>query len=242
MCDKPLVNEPTSKTSPQQPLSAGGERSPSRASLPSISKVEAGSERPMRVQMTVALVLGLALVAVPLYLWRRPRTDGPVAESTVTTPGVPVTLSSATLPAGATPGAPGTIVAISPAEPAKAAVQVTDVRVVACHDLGPRKISAADCGHVDAVEKAFAAAVRETGTCLAEPSPGATVGYSLDVNFAKHTKHVVSPKDARSIRSAKVVAPCLKLVKEKVDAMAIDQVPHDHARYRFMVSATYPTK
>lgn len=208
------------------------------------SEANSGSERPMRVQMTVALVLGLALVAVPLYLWRRPRTDGPIAETSVTMPGVPVTLSSAVMPIGAggapgVQGAPGTIIAIAPEQP-KPLVQVSDVRVVSCHDLGPKKISAADCGHVDAVEKAFAAAVRETSTCLTEPSPGATVGYSLDVNFQKRRKRIVSPRDARSIRSAKIIAPCVALVRAKLETLALEQIPHDHARYRFMVSATYP--
>src|SRR5512140_1027414 len=40
-----------------------------------------GYDRPARLQMLVALVLGLVLVAIPLYLWRRPRAESPIVSA-----------------------------------------------------------------------------------------------------------------------------------------------------------------
>src|SRR5690242_10600902 len=45
-----------------------------------------GYDRPARLQMIVALVLGLVLVAIPLYLWRRPRAESAVVATDADAP------------------------------------------------------------------------------------------------------------------------------------------------------------
>ena len=46
-----------------------------RSSRASFDALDAQVDRPARLQMIVALILGLVLVAIPLYLWRRPRAE-----------------------------------------------------------------------------------------------------------------------------------------------------------------------
>src|SRR6185503_11184015 len=46
-----------------------------RSSRASFEALDAQVDRPARLQMIVALILGLVLVAIPLYLWRRPRAE-----------------------------------------------------------------------------------------------------------------------------------------------------------------------
>src|SRR5688572_28817811 len=49
-----------------------------------------GGERPVRLQIIIALVAGLILVAVPLYLWRRPRPESiPSADAATADAGLP---------------------------------------------------------------------------------------------------------------------------------------------------------
>src|SRR5438046_6786605 len=67
----PLSSSPPSQPSPYRYLGRGG------------------GERPVRLQIIIALVAGLILVAVPLYLWRRPRPESiPNADAAVADAGV----------------------------------------------------------------------------------------------------------------------------------------------------------
>src|SRR6185437_12767885 len=51
------------------------EPKPERPRAGESASIDLGSVgRPARVQMIAALLLGLVLVAIPLYLWRRPRS------------------------------------------------------------------------------------------------------------------------------------------------------------------------
>src|SRR5258708_33929931 len=82
-------------------------------------------DRPMRVQLAVALVVGVVLVASGLYLWRRPRL-----------PGDPGAAESAPAQGPALPAEGGGIVAgvVDAAPPSR--VHLSDPRVVACMDRG----------------------------------------------------------------------------------------------------------
>src|SRR5215467_12825087 len=71
MTRPPFLSGPPSQPSPYRYLGRGG------------------SERPVRLQIIIALVAGLILVAVPLYLWRRPRPESiPNADAAVVDAGV----------------------------------------------------------------------------------------------------------------------------------------------------------
>ena len=57
-----------------------------RSGLPSTPpspyrQLGSGGQQPVRVQMIIGLVVGLVLVAVPLYLWRRPEQASTPAAS-----------------------------------------------------------------------------------------------------------------------------------------------------------------
>src|SRR5689334_23417156 len=69
----PFPSSPPSQPSPYRYLGRGG------------------GERPVKLQIIIALVAGLILVAVPLYLWRRPRPESiPSADAAVVDAGAPV--------------------------------------------------------------------------------------------------------------------------------------------------------
>ena len=127
----------------RRPSSSSGDTSPpglTRASSPpseprsasrgSFSQLDIGAaDRPARLQMIVALILGLVLVAIPLYLWRRPRADA-VAVTGATDAG---------------------LVAASAAPPLSAApvgeekVNTADLKILLCQDPGSKKTSPEQC-------------------------------------------------------------------------------------------------
>ncbi|MEJ7735124.1 MAG: hypothetical protein WKG00_38795 [Polyangiaceae bacterium] len=77
-----LPSSPPSQPSPYRYLGSGG-----------------NGDRPVRLQIVIALVAALILAAVPLYLWRRPRPESiPSADAAVA--------SAATLPIAAPPPPP----------------------------------------------------------------------------------------------------------------------------------------
>src|SRR5437763_10282320 len=82
----------------------------------------AGYDRPARLQMLVALVLGLVLVAIPLYLWRRPRAESPIVSAQPDAEAAPLA-ASLDADAGDDAGGP---------------VAIGEFKVLECHDPGSR--------------------------------------------------------------------------------------------------------
>lgn len=194
---------------------------PSRASL---SSLDAAIERPARLQMIVALMLGLVLVAIPLYLWRRPRAESIAVARANADAGAMSTLTT-------TPPAPVDV------EPKPT---LSDPRVLACMDPGPKKTPPDQCDRLTDVEKAFAKAIEESMSCVPKDAGGGTIQYVADVSFKRKTIGVVAPKEGRSMENGKIAGACASAVKAKLHAVSLDAVTHAHARYKISITATYP--
>ncbi len=190
-----------------------------RASRTSFNQIELTSDRPARLQMIVALVLGLVLVAIPLYLWRRPRAES-------------ITVSTSGSAAAATVEPTST----APLEP-KAVV--SDVKVISCQDPGPKKTAADQCDHVAELEKAVTKAVEESGACAPKDSGGGAVGFVADVSFKRHSVSVSTVKEKTTMKSGKTVSACQSAVKSKLGGLPFDTITHSHARYKIAVTGTY---
>ena len=191
---------------------------PRTASRGSFSQLDlAAADRPARLQMIVALVLGLVLVAIPLYLWRRPRADA-VAVST----------------GDAADSVPPPPPAMNEDKPA-----VSEVRTLACQDPGPKKTSPGECDHLADIEKALTKAIEDSASCITKDLGGGTIEYVADVSFRQKKINVVTPKDGHSLHNAKAVAVCQAAVKSRLAAVPLDPVQHAHARYKLSATATY---
>ena len=114
-----------------------------------------------------------------------------------------------------------------------------DARSILCQDPGPKKTSPEQCDHVVDVEKALAKAIEESASCVPKDAGGGTIQYVTDVSFKRKAINVATPKDARSMKNAKVVAACQSAVKAKLQALSLDSVAHTHARYKIAITATY---
>lgn len=180
-----------------------------------------GADRPARLQMIVALILGLVLVAIPLYLWRRPRADAVV-----------VTGSADAGASASTAAAPTPTVEEKPT--------ASDLRILLCQDPGPKKTAPEQCDHVVDVEKAFAKAIEESASCLPKDAGGGTVVYVADVSFKRRAVNVATPKEGRTMKNLKAISACQAAVKSRLQALPLDPITHAHARYKIAMTATYP--
>jgi hypothetical protein len=188
-------------------------------------------DRPARIQMFVALGLGFVLVAIPLYLWRRPRAEtDPVTGSAEAKAAVVLTLAEA--------GA-----AFAPADAgASSPVALSEPKVSECHDPGPRRTAPGECDHLPQFEKAFAKAIDDAASCVPAAAGGGTIVYAADVSYARKKSPVVLtlPKEGRTMKNQKVIANCTAAVKKNLASAQLDPGAHQHSRYKVTILATYP--
>src|SRR4051794_30394113 len=130
---------------PHEPSLPPSEPRPNRGGLGQLAF--GGYERPARVQMIVALLLGLVLVAIPLYLWRRPRAESSVAAE--------ADAGSALAAAQAFDAGPPTDAA------PPSGITLTAPSIVECHDPGPKKTPVEQCDHLVPFEQSFAKAIED---------------------------------------------------------------------------------
>jgi hypothetical protein len=97
-----------------------------------------------------------------------------------------------------------------------------------------------ECDHVTDVEKAFAKAIEDTASCVPKDAGGGTIQFVADVSFKRKALNVTTPKDARTMKNAKVVSACQSAVKSKLQALSLDPIQHAHARYKIAITASYP--
>ncbi|MDP9150021.1 MAG: hypothetical protein M3O36_08795 [Myxococcota bacterium] len=190
-------------------------------------------DRHGRVLILAAWVLGLVLVALGLYVWRRPQAAGDAAEPGGHAEG------EATSPSAA-PAAP-------PEGGARSPLIVSDARVLGCHDRGPKKTPPDQCDHLPPVEQALASAIAQSVACVPQGSAGdgggsvsgQTIEYVADVSFSRHRVSLTLPRAGRSLNDRKVLAACAAGVQGALRALALQGIDHQHARYEIAVTATY---
>jgi hypothetical protein len=188
----------------------------------------AAQDRSARTQLGAALLVGLVLIASGLYLWRRPRLQADAATIAETD----------TSAASAADDAGGRIIAAADAG-SPSPITLSDTRVVACHDRGPKKTPADQCDHVATLEKALVNAVEQSAACVPESVGAGTIEYVADVSFSRHKVSVVLPRAGRSVRDLKVVGACATAVRSAMYSVPLEGFDHQHARYKISVTATY---
>ncbi|HEY3254125.1 MAG TPA: hypothetical protein VGJ91_09265, partial [Polyangiaceae bacterium] len=164
---------------------------PSRTSFPSGSgdpssrRLGVGSgtrDRPLRAQIVVALVAVCILIAVPLYLLRRPGGKSAAVAS-----------ASVSLDAGKAPAAPGSAgTTLSPLDGGKPPerLRVAAVQHVRCGASASGGHEGNVCDSVPFFEEALSKAVRENPDCAPKANEQGTVNYVLTVDFQRKALHL----------------------------------------------------
>lgn len=224
---RPGEMSPSSSSEPRRgPLSSRASVPPSdpRSSRASFEAIDAQLDRPARLQMIVALVLGLLLVAIPLYLWRRPHTEA-------------LTVPLEALDAGLLPTVVGT-----PDVPDDERLALSEPKTLSCHNPGPNKTPREQCDRVAPLEEAFAQAIEGSASCVPAGAGGETIIFVADVNFQRKTITVSTPREGRTLKSPRIAAACQRAVRAKLAALPLETMEHEHVRYRLSITATYPSE
>src|SRR5262245_27190617 len=167
MASRPPLLGPPSQPSPYRYLGRGG------------------GERPVRLQIVIALVAGLILVAVPLYLWRRPKPES--------IPSADAAVASATAP---TPVAPPPIDAGPPG------IKLSPFTTIRCENPGPEKTPPERCAHIPFIEDGLARAIRENAPCAVASKTPYTVSFVLEMDFRRKRSNLFVGKST-TVKRAK---------------------------------------
>jgi hypothetical protein len=186
----------------------------------------------MRVQLIIALVAGLVLVAVPLYLWRRPgaskhdSVDGG-ADAAVVEAG-PLPDATTNLLAAALDGG-----SVSSGD-----IALEKVKMVKCQRPGPGKTTPDMCDRQPFFEEALVKAVLENVSCAPKVPKGGSVSFAMKIDFKKKSFHVWAGRSG-TIR-AKRAAPVIECISRAIPTPNWEALAHQYTVYTIAVQATYP--
>jgi hypothetical protein len=209
---------------------------PNRPSLPSEPSLRrlgvgggGGGDRPFRAQLIVALVVGVVLLAVPLYLWRRPSG----AENAPPDAGAGPDGGGA---AGSDAAMAATAALDAGAEPER--VKLGSVQRVKCGASARGGMEGSLCDRLTFFEEQLARAVRDNVDCAPKTGKEGTINYVLTVDFTGKKVHVF-PGASGSWKgpAARKSAAC---VKRGLSAPDWANIPHQYKHYSLAVLATYP--
>ncbi|MBK8259580.1 MAG: hypothetical protein IPK82_43860 [Polyangiaceae bacterium] len=208
MASRPPLLGPPSQPSPYRYLGRGG------------------GERPVRLQIVIALVAGLILVAVPLYLWRRPRPESIPSADAAVAASASASASAALAPA--------------PLPPPPPVVQLSPFTTLKCENPGPGKTPPERCDHIPFFEDGLARAIRDNIACAPASTTPLKVSYVLEIDFRKKRTNVFIGKSS-TIKKEKG-KELLRCVTRGMPTADWGTIVHQYARYKVNVTATYPPK
>lgn len=178
----------------------------------------------MRLQIIIALVAGLILVAVPLYLWRRPRPESiPSADAAVADAGAPETGT-------------GNMIVSFDAGPS-GGVTVGTPTTIRCENPGPGKTPPERCDHVTFFEDSLAKTLRDNVACAPASKASFTVSFVMETDFRQKKLNLFAGKSS-TLKRAKA-QQLLRCIKKAMPTPDWGTISHQYARYKVNVLATY---
>jgi hypothetical protein len=188
-----------------------------------------GGGKPLRAQLVVAGVVGVILIAVPLYLVRRPSgAPAPQPEPSALASGARLPPSPVAVDAGASP----------PPKPAERVKLGAPQRVKCGASATNARNEGGLCDALPAVERSLAAAIKAAVDCAPKRKEEGSINYVVSLDFSKKSFHVF-PGASGSWRGpqARRAADCVNRAFPAPDWGAI---PHQYRYYWVAMLATYP--
>jgi hypothetical protein len=212
---------------------ANPSREPPSSSIASSRTLTLGGrvQRDVRLQAALALLVGIAVVAVPLFIWGRNRKPaGGAASASASTSveeaGVPqVSFGDAGAQVSVDAGGRG--------------IQFSEPRYLRCQDPGPAKTLPEKCDHVGPIEELVTKAIAERGAACIPPLASAqTVSFVVDVSFKRKKMKMKDGKEGSTMPAAtrKRLVACLE---KGLTAPNWETLAHAHQRYVFQFLSTF---
>ena len=182
-----------------------------------------GGDRPLRAQVIVALVCAAMLIAVPLYLWRKPSTKATqAAASASASSGMQAELKAPAAAAGAAPAPRLTLGAVQKVR-CGATPSASQREGTLCDTLGPFE---------DALKKA----ILSSEECAPKAKTKGSINFVLTIDFAHKKLHVFP--GASGDWHGKIARRATSCVSNAVK-IADWNIPHQYRHYAIAVLATY---
>lgn len=181
-----------------------------------------GGDRPLRAQLVIALVAGLILLAVPLYLWRRPGSVVEASASASAAPSAAPAVEVVALEAGA-----GEPVELGPVQ-----------RVKCAASPGARGQEGSLCDALPFFDDALAKAIKATFDCAPRTGKDGTLNYVLTVDFA--SKRVTVFAGASGQWRGPQAKRAVKCVEGALPKPPWSTIQHQYRYYRLAILARYP--
>ena len=187
-----------------------------------------GGPKPLRSPVVLALLAVLVLVALPVYLLRRPK---PTKASSIeplphVEPSVVATAPDAGLPPSASETASSKRVALA------------DPKTARCTPKGGGRPTTERCERLPPFEDALARAIRENYACAPPAASAYTVSFVLSVDFDKKSTHLWAGRSGSMKRRSS--ADLIRCVEHAIVAPEWETVAHQHQRYDVNMIAAYP--
>lgn len=207
---------------------------PSAPSDPALRRLgvgpTSGHTRPIRAQLIVVVVLGLMLLAVPLYLWRRPTLATKVKAEPSALP------SASSAPPIALPTAVPSLPDAGVLDPER--VKLAPVKKVRCGASARHSSDAENCDSLAFFEKALADAVKNSADCAPRSQKSGSVNFVLEIDFTRKYLHVF-PGASGDFRGPKA-RRTTKCVQNALPPPDWASIVHQHRYYAIALMATYP--
>jgi hypothetical protein len=188
-----------------------------------------GGERLLRTQLVIAFILGTTILAVLLYLWRRP--------TAVEKDPHDIVVPSASV----APPAPSIVrTPVTPKErPLVPRVKIGAVQRLKC-GASPKATAGESslCDTLPFFEQALTKAIDEKSDCAPKAKDEGSINYVMTVDFRTHDFRVYAGRSGSwKGKQAKAATEC---VKKALPAPTWATLMHQYRYYMFAVLATYP--
>jgi hypothetical protein len=185
-----------------------------------------GGERPVRLQIVIALVAGLILVAVPLYLWRRPRPES-----------IPSADAAVAADAGTPPPPDAGMFQPTATAPPPPNVQLSSFTPLKCTNPGPGKTPPERCDHMILRGRPRARHPRQRGVRAVGLHADGKVSFVLEIDFPrKRTNLFIGKSSTLKKEKGKELLRCVSRGMPTADWGTI---VHQYVKYQISVAATY---
>jgi len=173
------------------------------------------------------LIALLVLVALPLYLWRRPKPIPPPEVDA----GPRAELADAASPDAA--GASATADA-----GASKRVVLSDPKTIRCVPKGGGRVTVERCDHLTSLEDTLTRSIRENAACAPPMSRQFTVSFVLTVDFDRKKLHLWAGRSG-SLKKRNA-GDLIRCVEHAITPPDFSIVAHQYAKYEINVIAAYP--
>ena len=184
--------------------------------------------KPLRSPAVLGLLAVLVLVALPVYLLRRPK---PTKSSSIEPLPRPETSAIAAAPEAGPP--PGPI-----ESPSSKRVALTDPKTARCTPKGGGRPTTEHCERLPPFEDALARAIRENVACAPPAAAAYTVSFVLSVDFDRKNTHLWAGKSGSMKKRGS--ADLIRCVEHAIVIPEWETVAHQYQRYDVNMIAAYP--